>query len=87
MSEYLKCPKCGSSMVEKEGTSKFFGCSKYPNCNGTRQPHEKGNRKVLEYASLSSMGGHGECIKCETYCSSRSVMGLCNNCQEDFDND
>lgn len=35
------CPKCGSSMVErvaKRGANignKFYGCSKYPTCNGT----------------------------------------------------
>ena len=37
----IVCPKCGSSMVErvaKRGANignKFYGCSKYPTCNGT----------------------------------------------------
>lgn len=32
------CPKCGGSMVlrtSREG-KKFYGCSDYPRCNGTR---------------------------------------------------
>ena len=37
----IVCPKCGCSMIErvaKRGAnigSKFYGCSKYPTCNGT----------------------------------------------------
>ncbi|MBR2921981.1 MAG: topoisomerase DNA-binding C4 zinc finger domain-containing protein [Alphaproteobacteria bacterium] len=33
----LGCPKCGASMVIREGTyGKFYGCSHYPSCRGTR---------------------------------------------------
>ncbi|MGM9948303.1 hypothetical protein [Floccifex sp.] len=36
--KYLKCPKCGKDMkpwftLENQGA--IFGCSSYPNCNGT----------------------------------------------------
>lgn len=36
----VRCPRCGSSMVERVGQyGQFFGCSRYPNCHGTR-PHD-----------------------------------------------
>lgn len=31
------CPKCGRKMVIRNGYSEFWGCSNYPNCNGTRE--------------------------------------------------
>lgn len=30
------CPKCGAKMVLRKGYSKFWGCSRFPDCNGTR---------------------------------------------------
>lgn len=34
----IKCPKCGSNMVLRTGRhGKFYGCSKYPRCRGTRE--------------------------------------------------
>jgi|APAga8741244001_1050109.scaffolds.fasta_scaffold07049_6 restriction system protein len=33
----MHCPKCDSKMVLREGSyGKFYGCSKYPKCNGKR---------------------------------------------------
>ncbi|HOL22421.1 MAG TPA: topoisomerase DNA-binding C4 zinc finger domain-containing protein [bacterium] len=33
----LQCPKCGSSMVLKDGIyGKFYSCSRFPRCKGTR---------------------------------------------------
>ncbi len=33
----VTCPKCGSPMVKRSGQrGEFWGCSKYPACNGTR---------------------------------------------------
>ncbi len=33
----ILCPKCGSSMILRTGRrGKFFGCSRYPYCKGTR---------------------------------------------------
>lgn len=33
----IHCPKCDSKMVLREGSyGKFYGCSKYPKCNGKR---------------------------------------------------
>ena len=33
-----ECPKCGSPMRERSGKfGRFFGCTKYPECRGTRQ--------------------------------------------------
>ena len=32
------CPLCGGTMVLREGKyGQFFGCSRYPNCKGTRK--------------------------------------------------
>lgn len=34
----LLCPSCNSPMVQREGSrGKFMGCSKFPNCRGTRE--------------------------------------------------
>lgn len=34
----MKCPKCEKNMVERSGPrGKFFGCTGWPKCNGTRQ--------------------------------------------------
>lgn len=36
----LKCPKCGAKMVlrhRKSDGAAFYGCSRYPQCRGTRQ--------------------------------------------------
>ena len=33
----ILCPNCSSHMVLREGSKgKFYGCSKFPNCRGTR---------------------------------------------------
>ena len=32
-----KCPKCGSDTIEKNGKfGRFFGCTRWPKCNGSR---------------------------------------------------
>jgi Topoisomerase DNA binding C4 zinc finger len=32
------CPSCNSPMVQREGPrGKFYGCSRFPNCRGTRE--------------------------------------------------
>jgi len=32
-----KCPQCGGDLIEREGKfGKFYGCSKFPYCRGTR---------------------------------------------------
>lgn len=37
-SQDVKCPKCGSNMVIRNGKyGKFYGCSRFPRCKGTRQ--------------------------------------------------
>lgn len=34
----VKCPKCGGSMAPRSGRyGKFYGCTNYPNCTGTRK--------------------------------------------------
>jgi len=38
--DLTKCPRCGSKMIERTNRKTgqtFFGCSRYPNCRGTRQ--------------------------------------------------
>ncbi|MBU3902215.1 MAG: topoisomerase DNA-binding C4 zinc finger domain-containing protein [Candidatus Thermoplasmatota archaeon] len=33
----MKCPKCGSPMIERKGKyGKFWGCSRYPSCDGSQ---------------------------------------------------
>lgn len=33
----MNCPECGSEMVERYGQyGRFMGCSRYPECKGTR---------------------------------------------------
>lgn len=33
------CPKCGANTVERNGPhGKFYGCSKFPECRGNRNP-------------------------------------------------
>ncbi|HVY73008.1 MAG TPA: topoisomerase DNA-binding C4 zinc finger domain-containing protein [Candidatus Paceibacterota bacterium] len=42
---FLSCPRCFSSMILRDGSrGKFYGCSRFPRCRGTRdapQPTEK----------------------------------------------
>ena len=34
----IRCPRCGAPMVLRSGRyGKFYGCSRYPNCRGTRR--------------------------------------------------
>ena len=36
--EEVRCPKCGESMVVRDGRfGKFYSCSTYPNCNGNQK--------------------------------------------------
>ena len=36
----VQCPQCSSGMVLRNGRyGKFYGCSNYPRCRGTRQAH------------------------------------------------
>ncbi|UYO62781.1 topoisomerase DNA-binding C4 zinc finger domain-containing protein [Acetobacterium wieringae] len=35
-----ECPECGKKMVIREGYSKFWGCSNFPTCNGSRKIQE-----------------------------------------------
>lgn len=38
LSEYQNCPKCNSRMILRNGKyGKFYGCSKFPYCRGTRE--------------------------------------------------
>lgn len=51
MSE-IRCPKCGSPMVlrtAKRGINagrKFYGCSRYPQCNGTRPSDDQTTEQI-----------------------------------------
>jgi ssDNA-binding Zn-finger/Zn-ribbon topoisomerase 1 len=47
--ENLKCPECDSKMVSRKGQyGTFWGCSRYPNCRGTRdsQGRSKAERQA-----------------------------------------
>jgi len=51
MSEEPKCPKCESPMnvrVNRQEGTEFLGCSKYPECKGTRKVNKpaQGNMTV-----------------------------------------
>ncbi|KGE20073.1 topoisomerase DNA-binding C4 zinc finger domain-containing protein [Paenibacillus wynnii] len=79
--EYLKCPKCNAPMVFREGSPDFYGCSRYPECRGTRQLNEAKGKQV--YFDVST-GGWGECNRCG---ANRVIgpMGLCERCNEWFE--
>lgn len=50
------CPKCGAGMVKRSGQyGDFWGCSRYPNCRGTRPYVKKGHEadKAPELAASS----------------------------------
>lgn len=54
--EDYKCPDCGSAMKERtnrQNGNKFYGCTKYPECRGTRDENglsrqEREERKYRE---------------------------------------
>jgi len=45
-----RCPKCGSIMVIRKGVhGEFWGCTKFPNCRGTRnRPAEEDVNRLLK---------------------------------------
>lgn len=50
----LTCPDCGSGMIlrsNRQNGQKFWGCSKYPNCRGTRDENglSKEEREEAKY--------------------------------------
>jgi ribosomal protein L37AE/L43A len=50
----VMCPECGSKMVSRKGQfGVFWGCSKYPNCKGTRdaQGRSKAERDAAKEES------------------------------------
>ncbi|WP_281258749.1 topoisomerase DNA-binding C4 zinc finger domain-containing protein [Avibacterium endocarditidis] len=52
--EIKKCPKCDSPMVKRAGKNgPFWGCSKYPTCNGIENigVKKKRGRKPVSIAS------------------------------------
>lgn len=50
------CPKCGSVMTEREGKyGKFWGCTNYPECNGTRKDPESFRKKQELWDKLSTL--------------------------------
>lgn len=57
--EVPNCPKCGSQMVERSGKyGRFWGCSTYPKCRGTRQLNDNpkpafGKKEVKEFKPSS----------------------------------
>lgn len=39
--KFVECPFCGAQMIRRNGRhGEFYGCSKYPNCKGTRQTRD-----------------------------------------------
>lgn len=53
LDEYL-CPDCGGGMIlrtNRQNGNKFWGCSKYPNCRGTRDENglSKAEREEAKY--------------------------------------
>ena len=50
------CPKCGSVMTEREGRyGKFWGCTGYPECDGTRKDPESFKEKRKLWDELSKL--------------------------------
>ncbi|MDP8189090.1 DNA topoisomerase III [Pasteurella skyensis] len=55
--EIKKCPKCNSPMAKRTGKngSLFWGCTKYPNCDGIEFIDTKGKRKRSSYKKQPSI--------------------------------
>lgn len=92
MNNYVKCPKCGKLMVLRKGEyGEFFGCQRYPKCDGKRNFSEGRGKEYLLPEDLydNSYGDNGTCSRCGQYpkLGSLSAMGLCPSCQEHFEND
>jgi len=50
------CPKCGAVMTEREGRyGKFWGCTGFPKCKGTRKDPESSKRKKKLWTELSGL--------------------------------
>lgn len=84
--DYVRCPKCQSLMILRQSEyGEFFGCNKFPKCKGTRKLEEGYGKKVSE--TYISKGNNGRCNRCDNYPigGSLSSLGLCPNCQDDFD--
>lgn len=86
MNKYVECPECGRPMVLRKGEyGEFFGCQRYPNCNGTRNFSEGRGKEYLLPEDLhdNRYGDNGRCLRCGQYPVLRplSAMGLCPTCQ------
>jgi hypothetical protein len=47
------CPKCNSEMVKRKGTyGMFWGCSRFPDCKGSRSMSEKELSENMEILAL-----------------------------------
>ena len=48
MEEIVKCGECGSPMrlLESRTYGKFYGCTKWPECDGTHGAHQKSGKPL-----------------------------------------
>ena len=53
--EIKKCPKCGSPMVKRNGKNgMFWGCTKYPDCDGLENIGGKSGKTRKKKTALSA---------------------------------
>ena len=60
-----RCPKCQADMEERKGKfGRFFGCTRYPQCKGTKQIPDpgEGEMKVDDAGALLAIGNF--CREC-----------------------
>lgn len=84
---WIPCPRCGCSLEKKFGRyGDFVDCSNFPKCDYTENllNYSKEEQALLGNGTTSEPH-YGECNHCGEYAILDSI-GLCESCQEWFDN-
>jgi DNA helicase-4 len=70
------CPVCGSAMIIRKGKyGLFYGCSRYPNCNGTRQlSNEQKKCPVCGSSMVPRKGKYGVFFGCSRYPNCKGTL-------------
>lgn len=70
-----RCPKCSGEMVLRQRRSdgrRFYGCSSYPKCTGTRPYSQPKDTRRLTAQNCKS--GVIACSHCPLHCTNRCFM-------------
>lgn len=77
--EHIKCPLCGHNMMIRQNRAnkqEFFGCSKFPNCKGTRQYNIVNNYYSALTLRNSKCGSDLEYLRREYSITKDSQVGV-----------